>query len=588
MSNPADESKIETDAKSELKEAPGEDHTVRTTFKNLKVDQDAATSIHPRGDQAASLGGAAPQEARDLTGLTIEGRYHVQEIVGRGGMSTVYRVKHVHLDKIFALKVMEGAVIEAETVQRFKLEAKASSMLNHPNIIHVQDFGIAPDGRPYMVMDYLEGRSLSDLIRKEREIDISRLIRIFVQICNALSHAHELGIVHRDIKSSNVVLITDDSGNEKAVVVDFGIAKILTGSSAGNQNLTQTGEVFGTPLYMSPEQCLGQPVDSRTDIYALGCVMYEMLTGRTPFQGDNPYQTFHKQIKEAPPPFPDRLRSTPKGRQMEAIVLKALAKSPQNRHKFVLELASELMRVEVAAGSAFGELRVLLKLLSGRMNAVERTTLAVTYATRFCTVLALVLALSLYVLPGRVLADAENIQRNASVMIQLEQLADQEGSTGDANEKSFDLVTKTLDSIAGLCRQDKQQLELFDNVNQRFEFAHSKTYDLVQNLKTVLTPMSFLSGNFDSVKAEVGPMIRAWAASSRAIGKLQAYTYHCYEDSMRSFNFYATLFLVLRGIACVLLVILAGLIVMAFKVRREKQDTGTFLPPGLMMEDRQA
>jgi serine/threonine protein kinase len=224
-----------------------------------------------------------------------------------------------------------------------------------------------------MLMDYLEGQSLAQKIKTEGPLSPDKAIHLFGQVAGALAHAHAEGIIHRDIKPSNIMIRTREDGTEQAVLVDFGIAKLQAAeelNQASNDKLTQTGDIFGTPQYMSCEQCLGQQVDERSDIYSFGCVMFESLTGKAPFSGDSVYEIIHKQINEAPPPFPKELRETLAGRRLEVVILRAMAKSPKNRQEYMLELASELQYCAGSAG-AMGEIKTILGRLSGRRRAAE-------------------------------------------------------------------------------------------------------------------------------------------------------------------------------------------------------------------------
>ena len=184
--------------------------------------------------------------------------------------------------------------------KRFQLEAEAASCLKHPNIIAVYDYGIAPTGQPYLVMEYLVGESLADLIKRDKNIEQRRVVKIFIQACDALSHAHKKGVIHRDLKSSNIMLVEQEDKSDIVKVLDFGIAKLMPASGKLPQNLTQTGEVFGSPIYMSPEQCLGQTLDQRSDIYSMGTMLYEALTGVPPLVGNTIVDTMQMHVGTKP------------------------------------------------------------------------------------------------------------------------------------------------------------------------------------------------------------------------------------------------------------------------------------------------
>lgn len=227
-------------------------------------------------------------------------------------------------------------------LQRFQLESKAVSMLKHPNIIGVHDFGLSPQGVPYLIMDFLEGKTVSDVVAEKEFLEPERCVDLFTQICSALAHTHNKGVIHRDIKPSNLIVSIGDDGKEFAQVVDFGIAKLLEREASGQSKLTASGEVFGSPAYMSPEQCNGSPIDARTDIYALGCVIYNCLTGRPPLLGRNAMETVLMHIRDMPKPFgeirPD-LSISPK---LERVVFRSLEKDPEERYATMTEFGAEL------------------------------------------------------------------------------------------------------------------------------------------------------------------------------------------------------------------------------------------------------
>ncbi|HEY9777362.1 MAG TPA: serine/threonine-protein kinase [Planktothrix sp.] len=279
-------------------------------------------------------------------GTVIDGKYEILEYLGGGGAGLVYKAKHALMKKLLAIKVLFPHLsVRADVVKRFQLEAEASSRLNHPNIISVHDFGIAQQGQPYLVMDYVEGSSLDDILTRRGRFAAERVVAVMVQTCAALEHAHSRGIVHRDMKPSNIMLTRGEHSEEIVKLVDFGLAKAFAREGENIDKLTQTGEVFGSPAYMSPEQCKGWPVDHRADIYSVGCILFELLTGRMAFQGETAVDTLLKQINEPPPPL-DLPDAPPSVRQrFEAIILKALAKEPNKRYQSMAEMGNDLAKV---------------------------------------------------------------------------------------------------------------------------------------------------------------------------------------------------------------------------------------------------
>ena len=287
--------------------------------------------------------------ADPLLGTVVDGRYRVDRVLGEGGMGVVYAAMHVTLGKRVALKVLRGEMArDDEVVQRFVQEAQACSSIGHANIIDITDFGRLPDGTSYFVMEYLEGQSLTQLIEQGGSMGGDEALGIVEQVASALSAAHGRGIVHRDLKPDNIFLIRRGNQSHFVKVLDFGIAKV----GGANSKLTKTGMVFGTPHYMSPEQAAGQTVDARTDIYALGIIMYEMFTGTLPFDGDTFMGILSKHMFEAPPPPRERVAAAQL--PAEPIILRCLAKRPEDRYASMDALIGDLRSVDSIAPVAIG------------------------------------------------------------------------------------------------------------------------------------------------------------------------------------------------------------------------------------------
>jgi serine/threonine protein kinase len=271
----------------------------------------------------------------ELIGRTL-GQYRVIEKIGRGGMATVYKAYQPALERYVAVKVMHEqlAAGDDQFFKRFQREARAVAALRHPNIVQVFDFGVEDDV-PYMVMEYLEGvtlkRELQALTAQGETMSPGEAGRIFQAIAAAVAHAHAQGMAHRDLKPANVMLTTKG----EVVLTDFGIARIV-----GGTQYTATGAILGTPAYMSPEQGQGQGGDERSDVYALGVMLYEMVTGRVPFDADTPLAVIYKHISD-PLPLPRHLNpSLPEG--VEQVILRALAKRPEDRYQHVADMAHAL------------------------------------------------------------------------------------------------------------------------------------------------------------------------------------------------------------------------------------------------------
>jgi serine/threonine protein kinase len=277
---------------------------------------------------------------------SISDRLELLERIGEGGMSTVYKARHLVMGKVFAVKILNPHLTaKPQSLLRFQQEAKAAASLSHPNVITVHDCGVH-DNHAFLIMDYLEGHSLGDVIDVQGKIPPERAIPIFIQTCDALGHAHLNSVIHRDLKPSNIMLVNDANHDDFVKIVDFGIAKLLDASEMdekGHQSLTQTGDVFGSPLYMSPEQCTGQKLDKRSDIYSMGCLMYETLTGKPPLIGANVLETMHKQLNDTAAPIVDDKSQDKLLKRLDAIITKCLAKDRKARYQDMTELRNDLI-----------------------------------------------------------------------------------------------------------------------------------------------------------------------------------------------------------------------------------------------------
>ncbi len=314
-----------------------------STQNDSPTDNTNATS---RNDPPVSETDNANSEAEVHPEL-IDGRYQVLEVLGKGGMGTVYKVQDQQTDAIFAMKVLQQSLSDdAAALKRFEQEATAAAQLNHPNLVSVYNHGITEAGQAYLLMDYVNGETLGQAIKQQGSIEEKRAISIFHQICDTLAHAHEKGIVHRDIKPANIILSKTEGGAESARVVDFGIAKALPSDDRETRDLTKTGEVFGSPHYMSPEQCLGFMLDQRSDIYSFGCLMYETLTGETPFAGSNSIQLVVKHINDIPKPFSKNLMGTATMKSLQSVALKCLEKNQADRFQTFSEIIESLKKIE--------------------------------------------------------------------------------------------------------------------------------------------------------------------------------------------------------------------------------------------------
>ncbi|HET9956345.1 MAG TPA: serine/threonine-protein kinase [Polyangiaceae bacterium] len=265
--------------------------------------------------------------SESLIGRVLVDRYRVEALLGEGGMGTVYRVEHVHMRKAFAIKVLHRSMTQMpEIVERFEREAVAAGRIQHQHVASASDFGRLSDGSFYLVLELIEGQSLASLLKDQGTLPRTRVLTIARQIADALSAAHAAGIVHRDLKPENIMLTNRDGVPDFVKVLDFGIAKVPVESRGGDRQLTQLGMVFGTPEYMSPEQARGAEVDGRADLYTLGVIMYEMLSGKSPFRHEDLVAVLMRQITAEPDPLPETVPAP-----VARFVFELLRKNPDER-----------------------------------------------------------------------------------------------------------------------------------------------------------------------------------------------------------------------------------------------------------------
>ncbi|MBX9686077.1 MAG: serine/threonine protein kinase [Candidatus Obscuribacterales bacterium] len=287
-------------------------------------------------------------------GRLINDRFKIIELVGKGGMGSVYLAEDLSKKGTYvAIKMLHAQLSEDKiSVKRFQQEASAASDLNHPNLIRQYDYGMIDEKQPFLVMEYLQGDSLSEIIREQGPINPLRCLKIFSQVMDGLNYAHDKGVLHRDIKPSNILLMKRDGEDDLVKVLDFGLAKLMPWSGKESQHLTKTGEVFGSPIYMSPEQCMGKKLEQTSDIYSLGITLFEALTGKPPFKGQNVVQTASKHISDPPPTFESVASDLNLPLNLQTVIFKALEKEPLHRFHKMNEFKEALNYAVTGQGQA--------------------------------------------------------------------------------------------------------------------------------------------------------------------------------------------------------------------------------------------
>jgi serine/threonine protein kinase len=373
------------------------DNVVLWSFRSREAQvihqlmEEAITSLEPgnQPDYSISTSGSG------LKPGTIIDHYEVREEIGSGGMGVVYKGRDQMFDRTVALKVLHGKLLsDPLSKKRFEQEGRATITLVHPNLISVYHYGFSSSGHPFIVMEHVDGRGLDKLLEIIKHLDVEEFVDIFLQACDALSHAHDRGIIHRDLKPSNLMIVETGRKKERMVkIVDFGISKILPHGRFPGQDLTSAGDVVGSPLYMSPEQCKGLSLDGRSDIYSLGCLMYQSVSGALPFLGENALQTLSKHICDPPPPFDEVVPSLNIPKQLQDIIFKALEKEPENRY------------------STVGELRADLDAFNPKSKSLSLTTTTLTKVTSSATAGSVQILMEAGELPRATLEASVNVQK---------------------------------------------------------------------------------------------------------------------------------------------------------------------------------
>lgn len=289
--------------------------------------------------------GATLTDAGDpMIGRVLDNKYEIIKAIGGGASGQVYKAKHKMMNVIVAVKVLAPQLCtQPELVKRFEREARAAGLLNHKNVLKVHDLGVTEESQPYMVMEYLNGFSLAELLEQNGKLSVGDSIEIISQVCQGIGKAHEEGLIHRDLKPGNIMVVAEGEHAFTVKIVDFGLAKLTRPEE--NENLTQSGTMIGTPSYMSPEQCRSEPTDHRCDIYAIGCILHEMITGKKPFTSTNIIEIYIKHAQDAPPPVVLDDGNSELAERMQQVVHRCLEKKREDRYQSARELHADLSNV---------------------------------------------------------------------------------------------------------------------------------------------------------------------------------------------------------------------------------------------------
>lgn len=470
------------------------------TPDRLKKEDLAAPRLVDDATDAPSSTPLEPGPREDQTGKILAAKFQLTAFVGSGGMSEVYKARHVITGKAVAVKILHQKRARDEmTVRRLKQEAKTAGALTHNNIVGVHDMEFDDGGTPFLVMDFIEGQSLAETLKNDGPLPLQRFLKIMEQVASALDHAQKQNVVHRDLKPSNI-MISSVGEKEQAKIVDFGIAKMINDDVDTFNRLTQTGETFGSPLYMSPEQCTGTPVDPRSDIYSFGCVMYEALSGAPPHNGETVFDTINRHINSPPPELKaPQIGDDAVRKRLEGIILKCLAKSPRDRYQTSAQVEAELRKLDQATGSsALSYIENAWNLVQAKQAARRKTSIPILVST-LLIMSALSIISSIWTVVNvadlyrsyktAVTADRARFEYLKAYvnMTQVYELATEYVKTRDPValvefRKKRAKVRKNFDAIKELCQDEPSMLKLYSDTGDAFEMGAEKFVETIGNL----------------------------------------------------------------------------------------------------------
>lgn len=430
---------------------------------------------------------AIADDCRINVGDVIASRYEIKQYLGEGGMSAVYAAVDKVIKRDVALKILHRDLLVRGkgSLLRFQREAQALGNLDHPNIVKIHHFDADENAQPYIVMDIVKGESLARRLSKEPEsVRMSDIIDIFVQVCDALAHAHNRGVVHRDLKPSNIMVV----GNQ-VKVLDFGIAKLMSEDSDQELQLTRTGEVFGSPLYMSPEQCRGLKLDFRSDIYSIGCVMYEAFTGSPPFTGNSHIDTMLKHVNDLPASVANSICDSRYVEKVDAILLRCMAKNPNARFQSMDEVKSALLELDKETKGGFERLKQKFKLIGLKLSAQGKLTKKMIAA--YCAAGLVVTGLGTVAVIQHNSSEQHYTFKNVSIE-QWKELNEQ--GQAEFNAGRFAKAEQVFSAETEMARQLKNKQLKLASYNELLD-----TY----NAQLVLNPQLAQDSNFQNRKAKV-------------------------------------------------------------------------------------